>query len=253
MRAQDYTLPDLPAASRLPPATSTVRVCKPILARQAQPACCSPAHLSRPRSGICMCAAPGGPPVVRSPFPNPGRTAHVRGFLLLCLIAGLLAACGRDDNDGAQVQWIEGSPPPEFIAQVLDGEDGQAPTTAPTSTPDDTPDSEPTLTTAPSEQAAPTATATTAAPPAEVVSGGRLTDEQLAEYQPNELGVIPVLEYHLFTTDPDEEAAVHPHDRRFQSRSAVALRQRLLRRSAQGRDPEQHQGAGRKEAGRADL
>jgi hypothetical protein len=151
---------------------------------------------------------PGGSPVVRSRFPNPGKTARLRGFLLIFLISGLLAACGGGD-DGAQVEWIEGTPPPEFIAQVLDGGESQPPTSAPTPTmtPDgETPDSEPTAATTPTAPEQPTATATTAAPPEEAVSGGRLTDEQLAQYQPNELGAIPVLEYHVFTTDSDEEA-----------------------------------------------
>jgi peptidoglycan/xylan/chitin deacetylase (PgdA/CDA1 family) len=38
-------------------------------------------------------------------------------------------------------------------------------------------------------------------PPAE--PAGRLTTDQLLTYQPNELGVIPVLQYHVFVTDPE--------------------------------------------------
>lgn len=37
-------------------------------------------------------------------------------------------------------------------------------------------------------------------------SAGIMTPEQLVQYQPNELGVVPVLEYHAITTNPEEEA-----------------------------------------------
>lgn len=136
---------------------------------------------------------------------NPGWTTHARALLALLLVATVLTACGSDD-DGGQVQWIEGTPPPEFIAGVLEG--NRSPTATADAAADTAPDAEPTPT--PQEQPepppAPTATATAEGPPPDQVTGGPLTDEQLAEFQPNELGVIPVLEYHVFTTDPDEEA-----------------------------------------------
>lgn len=39
----------------------------------------------------------------------------------------------------------------------------------------------------------------------EAVAPGELTPQERAEYAPNELGVIPLLQYHVFTTDPAEE------------------------------------------------
>lgn len=42
-------------------------------------------------------------------------------------------------------------------------------------------------------------------PETELIRGGRLTADGLQTYQPNELGYIPVLEYHRFTTDAAEE------------------------------------------------
>ncbi|MGH2562018.1 MAG: polysaccharide deacetylase family protein, partial [Thermomicrobiales bacterium] len=45
-------------------------------------------------------------------------------------------------------------------------------------------------------------------PPADIASdlpSGPLTAEARVELQPNELGQIPILEYHNFTTDPDDE------------------------------------------------
>ena len=137
---------------------------------------------------------------------NPGWAARLRGFLTICLIAGLLAACGGGNDEGAQVEWIEGTPPPEYISQIQNGGQTQTPTTAPTPADGNAPDAEPTATTAPAEQIQPTATATASPPPADLVTGGLLTDEQLAEFQPNEIGAIPVLEYHVFTTDANKEA-----------------------------------------------
>jgi peptidoglycan/xylan/chitin deacetylase (PgdA/CDA1 family) len=90
------------------------------------------------------------------------------------------------------MQWIEGTVPP--AARILD-----TPTTA--------------AVTATSEDAAstipPTATALVSPP----VSGDavKLTAEQLKHYKPDELGLIPVLEYHVLTTDDsDNEQFVRP-------------------------------------------
>ena len=126
---------------------------------------------------------------------------------MLVVASLLLAACGGGDDEGAQVQWIEGTPPPEFIAGVLAG--GQTPTAVPTpadTDADTAPNAGPTPTSQPQSAETTAPPSATAAPPADLVTGGRLTEDQLAEFQPNELGVIPVLEYHVFTTDPDQEA-----------------------------------------------
>jgi peptidoglycan/xylan/chitin deacetylase (PgdA/CDA1 family) len=123
--------------------------------------------------------------------------------LLFVLLAPLLAACGGD-NDSGQVQWIEGTPPPEYLAQFNGGETQPTATAPPADAGEEAPDAEPPATTEP--QAEPTAEPTNEpAPPEEQVTGVKLTAEQLEQYQPNELGLIPVLEYHGITDDPDEE------------------------------------------------
>lgn len=45
----------------------------------------------------------------------------------------------------------------------------------------------------------------TSADEVEVRAPERLGADDLRRYEPNELGVVPVLEYHLFTTDPAKE------------------------------------------------
>ena len=57
-------------------------------------------------------------------------------------------------------------------------------------------------------ESSPVATPTSqsvATPPPTAEASGSLTPEQLRSAQPNELGVIPILQYHLFTTDPYAE------------------------------------------------
>ncbi|MCC6790997.1 MAG: polysaccharide deacetylase family protein [Thermomicrobiales bacterium] len=130
--------------------------------------------------------------------------ARMRGLLLLGLVATMLAACGGDDGGGAQIQWIEGTPPPEYLAQFNGGAQ-PTPSTQPTETVESAPDSEPTPTTEPEAEPTDEPTEETESPETQV-TGVKLSAEQLDEYQPNELGLIPVLEYHVFTTDPAEEA-----------------------------------------------
>lgn len=138
-----------------------------------------------------------------SRLPQSARVSRAFMLLALFLVMLVLAACGGDD-ESAQIHWIEGTPPPEYIAQ-LNGGSSETPTT-PADQGESGADSEPTATTEP-QQAEPTLEpTTTTAPPETPVTGVKLTDEQLTEFQPNELGLVPVLEYHVFTTDPDQEA-----------------------------------------------
>lgn len=134
-------------------------------------------------------------------IPYRALSVRARALAALSLVAVLVAACGGGDK-GAQVQWIEGTPPPEFIAQ-LNGATAETPTPPPADgQADSAPGPEPTATT-PAEQTVPTPEPTATGAP---VTGVTLTAEQLAEFRPNELGYIPVLEYHAFTTDPEQEA-----------------------------------------------
>ncbi|MCC6704932.1 MAG: polysaccharide deacetylase family protein [Thermomicrobiales bacterium] len=119
-------------------------------------------------------------------------------LVTLALLVPLLVACGGDDG-GDAISWQPGLP-----AATMPSSSGE----------------EPTATTAPNEEgeAAPTEsgeespaepTETTAAqvtPPDAGPTGRLLTDEELAQYQPNELGKILVIEYHQFTNDPSEVA-----------------------------------------------
>ena len=113
-------------------------------------------------------------------------------FVALLLLT-TLAACGGAKSN-SQMQWIEGTAPsggqtaahPTLVAPAL------APTlSAPP----------------PTVSSQPTAAPTTVAPAA----GVTLTAAQLQQYKPDELGLIPVLEYHVLTTDDsDNEQFVRP-------------------------------------------
>lgn len=144
---------------------------------------------------------------MHSPLTARGRWSFPRLLVPALVVLVTLASCGGSGKGGSQVQWIEGTAPPDLLAQV-----NGAPTLAPTqpaSNPVPTatqgaPAAAATATTAP---AVPTATATTPpAPTQPAVTGVKLTAAQLAEFQPNELGKIPVLEYHQIVTDPSLEA-----------------------------------------------
>jgi peptidoglycan/xylan/chitin deacetylase (PgdA/CDA1 family) len=122
------------------------------------------------------------------------------GLLATVLFVVLLAACGDDGKDGAQIEWIPGTPPDEVALT-----DGAEPTPTEEALPTATAEEEPSETTDPTptgEAAAPTPTTDVA----EAIFGRKLTDEELEEFKPNELGVIPVLEYHDLVVDADNEA-----------------------------------------------
>jgi peptidoglycan/xylan/chitin deacetylase (PgdA/CDA1 family) len=131
------------------------------------------------------------------------RSHWLRLGVIVLFLLPILAACGfgsNNSNDG-QISWTQGTRSPDGIAPPVSTETAQ-PTVATTviaepSQPATTP-----LPTMPATTAAPTVAATTAATsaPAEptkpAVTGQVLSPEQLQDYQPNELGYVPVIMYH---------------------------------------------------------
>jgi peptidoglycan/xylan/chitin deacetylase (PgdA/CDA1 family) len=108
----------------------------------------------------------------------------------------LLAACGSDDS-GEAISWQPGLPAP---TQVTTAGGDPTPTTPAESDATNVPDS---------GEPAPQPTETTAAqitPPTTGPVGTILTADELAQYQPNELGKVLVLEYHQFTSDASKVA-----------------------------------------------
>jgi peptidoglycan/xylan/chitin deacetylase (PgdA/CDA1 family) len=110
----------------------------------------------------------------------------------------VLAACGSDDS-GDPISWQPGLPAATVPAASGDG--------AAPANPTENAETAPTETTTTDQPSAAEPTATTAAqgpPPAAGPTGRPLTDEELAQYQPNELGKILVLEYHQFTSNEEK-------------------------------------------------
>lgn len=124
-----------------------------------------------------------------------GRRASWLGLVVLAIVLlPLLAACGGDSDSGdTDISWQPGLPTQTVVAETpppAETTETDVPadaTTAPDA-PTPTPPAETTVTTDPG------------------VSGSALTEEQLAQYQPNELGQILVLEYHQLTNDPEQVA-----------------------------------------------
>lgn len=128
------------------------------------------------------------------------RRSWLKSLMPLLALVVVLASCGGDNDGGKQVSWIEGTPPPSFLADL-----GITPTGAIVQPTQIAVATEPA--TSPAEAAQPTAAPTATTPPvAEPDASARLTADQLDEFQPNELGEIPILEYHAIVTDSDEEA-----------------------------------------------
>ncbi len=130
------------------------------------------------------------------------RASWLLVAITLILLLPLLAACGGGDDDdaGSTITWQPGLP-------------------ATSTQPADTADAPPAETQAPDGQAEETAeTAPEATEPAAIgteppaqsagtgVTGRPLSEAELAEFQPNELGSILVLEYHQLTDDEDQVA-----------------------------------------------
>jgi peptidoglycan/xylan/chitin deacetylase (PgdA/CDA1 family) len=126
------------------------------------------------------------------------RRSWVLMIVTLLLVVPVLAACGESNDSGSSsIQWQAGMPPQS--TQPV----GEAPTQTPAAQIDATqpPAETPTQPPAVAATTAPTQVATAAA-----VAGRPLTEAELAQYQPNELGKIVVLEYHQFTNDVSKVA-----------------------------------------------
>ena len=121
---------------------------------------------------------------------QPIRPIRRAPFAILFLLLPLLAACGGNGKQTGQVHWIEGNSPATVQMTA-------APSENPTITPASDAPVEPTATT----EAAPTHPA---GPSGDTV---RLSAAELETYKPNEIGLIPFLEYHVFTKIPANEAA----------------------------------------------
>lgn len=110
---------------------------------------------------------------------RPGRLGALLTGALAVLV--LVAGCGgQQHREGTKISWQPGTAP--AVAAVA------KPTvvgTRPAARPQGT---------------------TVAAAPANVGNSPPLTPAQLAQYKPNELGKIPILEYHQIVTDPKKEA-----------------------------------------------
>ncbi len=127
------------------------------------------------------------------------------------LLLPVLAACGfGSDNSDGQVSWAQGTRPPDGVAPPAATEASQ-PTVAATIITEPTVGSDqPTQVadtpqpTVPEPTTAPAITATTA-PTKPVVTGEILSPDQLQEYQPNELGYVPVLMYHNIVQEYTDE------------------------------------------------
>jgi hypothetical protein len=137
--------------------------------------------------------------VVRMKFAVSKNQRYPRVALVAAIALITLAACGGSKT-GSQMQWYEGTAPTGTQLQAAVN-----PTAAPTLAADN-----PTATQAPIEPTAtqPAANQTSTEPPPTNV---RLSADQLQQYKPDELGMIPVLEYHQLVADPnDNEEFVRP-------------------------------------------
>ncbi|MER3486326.1 MAG: hypothetical protein C4345_10480, partial [Chloroflexota bacterium] len=115
----------------------------------------------------------------------PIRWTALEPFLIAIVFLAGLTGCGGQ-SAGRNIAWQTGTPPstepappPELTTQAPAAEGQPSPSPSPT---------------------VPPAPATTAD------AGATLTPEQLRQLRPNELGFIPVLEYHNFVEDPKDEA-----------------------------------------------
>ncbi len=132
------------------------------------------------------------------------RSPLLRLGVVALFLLPVLAACGfgSDDSNDGQISWSQGTRPPDRVAPPVSTEPAQ-PTVAATLIAEPTQPAQAETTVLPTMPAAtsePTAAATTTSAAAEptkpVVTGQVLSPEQLQEFQPNELGYVPVLMYH---------------------------------------------------------
>jgi hypothetical protein len=121
--------------------------------------------------------------------------AFARFVATLVLLVPVLAACGFGGDDGddrtGQIVWYQGEPPGTVPDESVVNNESLTEEAADAETPVSQP--EPT-----GEPAPPEATETSEAEPdAGSATGQILTDAEIAQFQPNELGNVPVLMYHL--------------------------------------------------------
>lgn len=135
---------------------------------------------------------------------NRFRTPRSPGRALVALAAtmalcALLAGCREGTKTGAPIVWIEGTPPGEVaqFAQSAPTERAQSTVIASAGEPAK-PAPSPTETAATAPTATPHQVAT--------LTDRKLTRKELEQYKPNELGEIPVIEYHNLVADPKDEA-----------------------------------------------
>jgi hypothetical protein len=125
--------------------------------------------------------------------PKGSSSRYCLGLVAVLLLTLVLAACSRDGNGdqaGVPIGWTPIMPtlgPPTATIPAPTAE----PTTPPTATVEASQDA---------TEAEDTPEQTSTAEETSVATN-RLTAEQLAQFKPNELGSIPVLEYHEITTD----------------------------------------------------
>jgi Polysaccharide deacetylase len=127
------------------------------------------------------------------------KRRQLPGLLFIVSFSLLLAACGGGNAKpqiGQPIEWKLGTPPGVAQAPSDQNADETQQDTAPTQAATQDQDA---------ANVEPEASATA---PAQVEATGptaRLTQEQLAQFQPDEVGLIPVLEYHDITTDDSKE------------------------------------------------
>jgi len=124
--------------------------------------------------------------------PTSSRRATLAHFLVFAILFFSLAACGTGSgaNGNRKIAWQPGTPPAAAGATT-------APTTVAQIQPTET--VEPDTPTATAEPDTPT-------PTVERQQASSPTPTVEPKHKPNELGFIPVLEYHHFVTDPADEA-----------------------------------------------
>ena len=148
---------------------------------------------------------------IRRALPFKNRWLHI--IVLSVFLLPLLAACGfgTADNNG-QISWIEGTRPAEGEAPAAT--EPIQPTVATTMVAVATQDPGSAATQVPTQIPAtlvPTVAPTVPSEPTKpAVVGQILSPDQLQEYQPNELGSVPVFMYHNIVQEytPEEEGDV---------------------------------------------
>lgn len=112
------------------------------------------------------------------------RQGFIRLALLMILAIPLLAGCIGSSSDDDTISWQDVPPTVAPTPEPTEALTGMGGATGP-------------LPPASLERSSPQ-------PPHDTTA--ILTPEQLKQFQPNELGVVPVLEYHVITTDPNQVA-----------------------------------------------